>query len=701
MIGGSVTSLHAAILPDGRTVDVDIDGGVVVGVRTALAAPPSPPLRPPADDALDLTGWQLLPAAVEPHAHLDKAFSWPHVRQQYGDLLAAIDAWREFDGTMTADDVESRARLALHEYVSHGISAVRTHVDVLPGPDPLRSVEAVLALREEFRDVVHVEVAILGRSGECGSAMRDAVSLGVDVIGGCPHLTPDPVAETRWLLDLAEDAGLPVDLHTDEQLNPRVLTVLALAAEVRQRGLGGRVTASHCVSLGLLPAPAQADAAAAIAAAGLRVVSLPITNLYLQGRSAPTATPRGITALRALLAAGVDVAAGGDNLRDPFNPMGRGDPFETTSLLITAGHLDAGEALTAVTDAGRRVLNLPPAGVVVGARPALVAGGAPPRGGGPARRGRRPRRSGRRARPHRRGRPRRSGRRPHGLRRRTPRQPDRRHSRIPARPDGDRMRGDTMTTTMAVDDATATATRHPLSFQHVGKVFDTGVVALEDVTLDIGEQELVGVVGPSGCGKSTLLRLASGLSSPTAGEIRVESRELAYVFQDATLLPWRSALANVALVGELRGDSKAERRAKACEALNVVGLGGFEDKLPAQLSGGMRMRVSLARALVAEPDLFLFDEPFGALDEITRLRLQDELLRLLAHRQSAGLFITHSVSEAVYLCHRVVVMSGRPGRVLTDVAVDLPFPRSPDVRYSAEFGRIAGAVSAALAEGHR
>jgi NitT/TauT family transport system ATP-binding protein len=244
---------------------------------------------------------------------------------------------------------------------------------------------------------------------------------------------------------------------------------------------------------------------------------------------------------------------------------------------------------------------------------------------------------------------------------------------------------------------TAERTR-TLALERVTKRFPTGTVALTDVSLSIDAGEFVTVVGPSGCGKSTLLRLASGLETATSGTIEVAARATSYVFQDATLLEWRSALRNVELVGELRGVSREERRKRARAALDLVGLTGFETQHPRQLSGGMRMRVSLARALVAEPDLALFDEPFGALDEITRLQMQTELQRIFRQERFAGLFITHSVSEAVYLSTRVLVMSGRPGRIVAEVPIPWDYPRPPELRYSAEFGEITGRVSTALGE---
>jgi NitT/TauT family transport system ATP-binding protein len=221
---------------------------------------------------------------------------------------------------------------------------------------------------------------------------------------------------------------------------------------------------------------------------------------------------------------------------------------------------------------------------------------------------------------------------------------------------------------------------------------------LTDVSLAIAPGELVSVVGPSGCGKSTLLRLASGLEEVSSGSIGVAAVSTSYVFQDATLLEWRSAARNVELVGELRGVSREERRARAQEVLDLVGLQGFEEQHPRQLSGGMRMRVSLARALVAEPELALFDEPFGALDEITRLQMQTELQKIFRLKRFAALFITHSVSEAVYLSTRVLVMSGRPGRIVAEIEVPWEYPRPPELRYAPEFAAITGRVSAALGE---
>ena len=240
-----------------------------------------------------------------------------------------------------------------------------------------------------------------------------------------------------------------------------------------------------------------------------------------------------------------------------------------------------------------------------------------------------------------------------------------------------------------------------LEFAGVGRTFPDGTEALQTVDLTVDRGEFVSVVGPSGCGKSTLLRLASGLDRATTGETRVGSKQVGYVFQDPTLLPWRTVRRNIELLAELEHLPKAERQVRVREAIALVGLQGFEKHRPRSLSGGMRMRTSLARSLVLQPDVFLFDEPFGALDEITRERLNDELLRLFVEQGFAGLFITHSVAEAVYLSTKVMVMSGRPGTIVDTFEIPFDMPRDPDIRFTAEFATLVGKISHALREGHR
>jgi NitT/TauT family transport system ATP-binding protein len=235
-----------------------------------------------------------------------------------------------------------------------------------------------------------------------------------------------------------------------------------------------------------------------------------------------------------------------------------------------------------------------------------------------------------------------------------------------------------------------------LTFDAVAMRFPDGTQAVSEASFSVAPGEFVSIVGPSGCGKSTLLKITAGLLDATAGSVAIGEGNLGYVFQDATLLPWRTVRGNVELLGELEGLSKAERRAAAQEAIDLVGLGGFEDKYPKSLSGGMKMRASLARSLTLKPKTFLFDEPFGALDEITRERLNDELLALFERERFAGLFITHSIAEAVFLSTRVLVMSARPGRIVGDFAVPFAYPRRPELRFDPAFAELSGRVSEAL-----
>lgn len=239
-----------------------------------------------------------------------------------------------------------------------------------------------------------------------------------------------------------------------------------------------------------------------------------------------------------------------------------------------------------------------------------------------------------------------------------------------------------------------------LSFNGVSMVYPDGTHALSETSFDVRSGEFVTVVGPSGCGKSTLLKIASGLNPPTTGSVSVDRRQVGYVFQDATLLQWRNVQRNVELLAELEGVAKAERKSRAAAAIELVGLTGFEKKYPKQLSGGMKMRASLARSLVLDPSVFLFDEPFGAVDEITRERLNDEVISLFARQGFAGLFITHSISEAVFLSTRVLVMSARPGRIVAEYPIAFPYPRVPDLRFEPEFARLCGAISHELRGAH-
>ncbi len=239
-----------------------------------------------------------------------------------------------------------------------------------------------------------------------------------------------------------------------------------------------------------------------------------------------------------------------------------------------------------------------------------------------------------------------------------------------------------------------------LSFRNIAMQFPDGTRAVHDVSFDVSKGEFVTVVGPSGCGKSTLLKIASGLLKETGGECLLDRSNIGYVFQDATLLPWRTVTGNVELLMELHGVAKAERTSEAQRAIELVGLKGFEKHRPKSLSGGMKMRASLARTLTLKPPLLLFDEPFGAVDEITREYLNEETLKLFAQEQFAGLFITHSISEAVFLSTRVLVMSARPGRIVASYDVPFAYPRQPELRFDAAFAALSGEISHALRGAH-
>ena len=241
-----------------------------------------------------------------------------------------------------------------------------------------------------------------------------------------------------------------------------------------------------------------------------------------------------------------------------------------------------------------------------------------------------------------------------------------------------------------------------VSLRNVDKTFENGTVALDGLDLDVRDGEFVSLLGPSGCGKSTALRIIAGLSTPTAGAVewpgveRQAAGRIGFVFQEPTLMPWANVAANVRLPLRLAHAEEARSRAAVAQALARVGLGDFAGAFPRQLSGGMKMRVSIARALVTEPPLLLMDEPFAALDEITRFKLNNDMLALWRMLRRTVVFVTHSVFESVYLSQRIVVMTPRPGRVFTEIAIPAPYPREERFRTSAEYAGLCRLVSEAL-----
>jgi NitT/TauT family transport system ATP-binding protein len=241
-----------------------------------------------------------------------------------------------------------------------------------------------------------------------------------------------------------------------------------------------------------------------------------------------------------------------------------------------------------------------------------------------------------------------------------------------------------------------------ITLNGVTKVYSNGTVALQDFNLVVGEGQFVSLVGPSGCGKSTVLRLIAGLGKMSLGNIHwggeYSQRDLAFVFQDAALMPWATVQENVRLPLKLAGVPKAIADTVIQEAIQLVDLQGFEHAYPRELSGGMKMRVSIARALVTKPEILLMDEPFGALDEMTRSRLNSDLLNLWSQKHWTVVFVTHNIYEAVYLSNRVVVMAARPGRVVADVAIAAPYPRTEEFRISPLFNEYCRQISVALSQ---
>ena len=364
--------LRSATLADGCVTDLRIVDGVITEIAVGIAATAD-------EEIVDLDHRLLLPSFAEPHAHLDKAFLAERIPNPTGDLMGAIRAMEANRHLITRDDTIERAERAVRLFVQNGTSMIRTHADTTTD-NGLKSVEALSEVRRRVAGICDLQIVALvgwpvtGAAGANSRALlRDALLAGADVVGGCPHLDLDSAAANETLLGIAAEYGCDVDLHTDETLDPDVLALADLAERVTASGFPHRVTASHCVSLAMHPEARQREVAELVATAGIDVVALPHTNLFLQGREHQSAMPRALTAVRALRAAGVNVCAGADNLQDPFNPMGRADPLETASLMVMAAHLLPDDALHTVSGAVRQAITGRNGGIAVGEPADLVA----------------------------------------------------------------------------------------------------------------------------------------------------------------------------------------------------------------------------------------------------------------------------------------------------------------------------------------
>ena len=330
------------------------------------------------EQVIDTHGSLLTCSLAEPHAHLDKAFLAERVHNPTGDLMGAIMAMEESRDQITVADTIERAERAVRLMASNGVTAIRTHADVTEWNN-LDAVQALVEVRNRTRGLVDLQIcALLGwpLSGDAGKENRDrgrrAIEMGANILGGCPHLDVDPVGANIALIELAGELNCDLDLHTDEHTDTNRLSIEDLANRVINSGLKQAVVASHCVSLGMQTETVQKRVSERVAEAGISVIALPHTNLFLQGRDFQTATPRGLTAVSSLRKSGVKVAFGADNLHDPFNPIGRGDPLESAGLAILTAHLLPNEAFDSVSTVARQVMGLTDSGPKVGATANLM-----------------------------------------------------------------------------------------------------------------------------------------------------------------------------------------------------------------------------------------------------------------------------------------------------------------------------------------
>jgi len=346
-----------AQLNDGSSVDVATDDGLIAWIGPTGQCPLT------TSKNISLLGHVLTTSFVEPHAHLDKAFLADRISNPSGDLMGAIRGLEAVRTSITHEDIVERATRAVHLMSRNGVTSIRTHADTTISGG-LSSVRALLEVKKNCAHFMDVQVAMLlewpvtGLAGKEHQALaRDAISAGIDVVGGCPHLDPDPQGAVEFLLNLAVEAGLPLDLHADENMRSDSSDLEHLADIAIRDNLSHQMNASHCVALSTKSEADIDRIAAKVCAAGITVTALPQTNLFLQERGISTNPARAITPIHRLQQAGVIVAAGADNLQDPFNLVGRGDPLEIGSLLMVTAHVSAETAIQMVSSHAHHVVH--------------------------------------------------------------------------------------------------------------------------------------------------------------------------------------------------------------------------------------------------------------------------------------------------------------------------------------------------------
>ena len=346
-----------AQLIDGSLVDVAVENGLIAWIGTPSQSPVV------CLKTINLGGYVLSTSFVEPHAHLDKAFLADRISNPDGDLMGAIRGLEEVRTTITHIDIVERATRAVNLMSRNGVTSIRTHADTTISGG-LSSVLALLEVKMNCAHFMDIQVAMLlewpvtGPAGKEHLALaRDAISTGIDVVGGCPHLDPDPRGAVEALLSLALESGLPLDLHADENMRPESSDLEHLADIALRDNLAHQMNASHCVALSTRTEADIDRIAAKVSAAGITVTALPQTNLFLQERGVSTRPARAITPIHRLQQAGVVVAAGADNLQDPFNLMGRGDPLEIASLLMVSAHSTADQSVQMVSSNAHKAVH--------------------------------------------------------------------------------------------------------------------------------------------------------------------------------------------------------------------------------------------------------------------------------------------------------------------------------------------------------